>query len=145
MYVYGYASVYIHHGPHPLHSPVHSSLSCFDSSNSRHCASVPHTPSARNPKAMLRAPEIRDALVYQSFRGGSNAPSFRARCKVGIIRVAGRMRLTNYCECEATRVYVRSYSFVALITFFVCTGAMSRGRLTRGANSRRFVINWETR
>jgi len=75
-----------------------------------------HTPSARNPKAMLRAPEIRDALVYRSFRGGSNAPSSGAGPGRGGIRRAragqeGRMRLSNYRGCE-------SASSVSFLPFF---------------------------
>lgn len=62
--------------------------------------------------------------MYQSFRGGSNAQVPGVETEVEIIRVCGgryreRMRLTNYCEYEATRVYppavpIISFLYVAL-------------------------------
>lgn len=49
------------------------------------------------------------------------------------------MRLTNYCECEPTRVYPRAA--VPIISFFFVSRRCYTGRLARNANSRQFEIN----
>jgi len=143
-----YASV------HPLHS---SSTSSSTSSHSPPASPLTrltlgaalalHTPSARNPKAMLRAPEIRDALVYRSFRGGSNAPSSVAgaglrggRGDSSGASWAGRMRSSNYRGCESAARLSRRF-----FLFFPPRFARRRVGSTRGADSRLFAINRGTR
>jgi len=80
--------------PHPLHSPLPPSpppLTPLTLGAPRKY----YTPSARNPKAMLRASEIRDARCIR-VSAAEVTPKFRAwRPKVEIIRMCSGVTGTN--------------------------------------------------
>lgn len=86
--------------------------------------------------------------MYQSFRGGSNAQVPSVETEVKITRMCSvvmgeRMRLTNYCEREATREFIRVPFQLSFFTDI--HAALYTGRLARSANSRQFGINGQNR
>lgn len=85
--------------------------------------------------------------MYQSFRGGSNAqvpgaerPKWRLfRC---VAAWRGRMRLTNYCEYEASFLSTCRSNYLFFSRYNV---ASYTERLARSANLRQFGINGQKR